>query len=73
MAGNWVFVVGYGIPYLYADKDDVFVQISQIYGLTRERERPGYITGRDPGRLGCPSCVGQVWGSKVFGEPFDES
>ena len=38
-----------------------------------ERERPGYITGGDPGRSGCPSCVGQVWGSKVFGEPFDES
>ena len=37
-----------------------------------ERERPGYIAGRDLGRSGCPSCVGQVWGSDVFGEPFVE-
>ena len=38
MAGSWVFVFGYGIPDLYADKDDVFVQVWQIYELTRERE-----------------------------------
>ena len=64
---------GYSIPHLYTDKDDVFVNIWQIYRLTGERERPGYIAGRDPGKLGCPLCVGQVWGSEVFGEPFDES
>ena len=29
---------GYGIPDLYADKDDVFVQVWQIYGLIGERE-----------------------------------
>ena len=29
---------GYSIPYKYTDKDDVFVQIWQIYRLTRERE-----------------------------------
>ena len=38
-----------------------------------ERERPGYITVRDLGRSGCPSCIGQIWGSQVCGEPVDES
>ena len=38
-----------------------------------ERERPGHITVKDLGRSGCPSCIGQIWGSEVFGEPFDES
>ena len=65
MAESWVFVFGYGIPDLYAEKDDVFVQVWQIYGLTGERET-WYITGRDPGGSGCPSCVGQVWGSQSF-------
>ena len=38
MAESWVFVFGYGILDLYADKDDFFVHVWQIYGLTRERE-----------------------------------
>ena len=58
MAESWVFVFGYGIPDLFSDKEDVFVQLWHIYGLTRERERIGYITGRDPGGSGCSSCVG---------------
>ena len=32
MAESWVFLFGYGIPDLYADKDDVFVQVWKIYG-----------------------------------------
>ena len=38
-----------------------------------ERERPGHIMVRDSSGLGCPSCVGQVWGFEISGEPTDES
>ena len=38
-----------------------------------ERERSGDTTDRDPGGSGRPPCIGQIWGSQVFGKPFDES
>ena len=38
-----------------------------------EGERSGDTMGRDPGGSGRPPCIGQIWGSQVFGEPFDES
>ena len=38
-----------------------------------ERERSGDTTDKDPGGSGRPPCIGQIWGSQVFGEPFDES
>ena len=37
-----------------------------------ERERSGDTTDRDPGGSGHPPCIGQIWGSQVFGEPVDE-
>ena len=62
----------YSLSYLYYDKYDGFVQICRITDQL-ERKRPGGITVEDVGGLGCLQCTGQVWGSKVCGEPFDES
>ena len=57
MAGSWVLVFGYGFPDLYADKNDVFVQVWQNYGQL-ERERSGDTSDRDPGGSGRPPCIG---------------
>ena len=46
MAESWVFVFGYGIPDLYADKDDVFVQLWKIYGSNGERETSAHYGQR---------------------------